>query len=59
MDLEGIMLSREISQAEKNKYHMSLLIYRIKKKKTYNLIETEQIGGCQRWEMRGEEMGEG
>ena len=32
MDLEGIMLSREISQAEKNKYHMSLLIYRIKKK---------------------------
>ena len=32
MDLEGIMLSSEISQVEKNKYHMSLLIYRIKKK---------------------------
>ena len=39
MDLEGIMLSSEISQVEKNKYHMSLLIYRIKK--NYNLIETK------------------
>ena len=27
----GIMLSSEISQAEKNKYHMSLLISRIEK----------------------------
>ena len=46
---------REISETEKDKYHMTSLICEIKKKKkdthTQNLTQRyrEQIGGCQRW----------
>ena len=40
MDLEGIMLS-EISQTEKDKYHMTALICGTKKKKNPKLIDTE------------------
>ena len=39
MDLEGIILS-EINQAEKYKYHMISLIYRIQKTHTYTKTTT-------------------
>ena len=49
MGLEGIMQS-EISQTEKDKYHMISLIYgRLKKKKRVHCYR-EQIGGCQEQE---------
>ena len=55
MDLDGIMLS-EVSQTEKDKYHMISLIWGIQKNKTYR----EQIGSCQRGGVLGcGRMGEG
>ena len=54
MDLEGIMLN-EISQAEKGKYCMILIICGIYKNKSINITKQkhryryrEQIGGYQR-----------
>ena len=43
MDLEIIILS-EVSQTEKDKYHMISLVCRIKKKKKKELIYKTEIG---------------
>ena len=48
MQLEMIILS-EVSQKEKDKYHMISLTHRISNMKKKKFIDTENIGGCQRW----------
>ena len=53
MDLEGIMIS-EISQTEKDKYHMISLTCGILKKKQ---IYREEIGGCLRQGLGMDKMG--
>ena len=47
MDLEDALLS-EISQTEKGKYHMILLMCGILKKKKKAPRYREETGGCQR-----------
>ena len=49
MNLKGITLS-EISQVEKDKQQMNDLMYIWNLKKKKKLIDTENIGGWQRWE---------
>ena len=61
MDPEGIMLS-EISQTEKDKYHISLTCGIFKKqnktkKQAYRY--KEQVGKCQKWGERVGKMGKG
>ena len=60
MDLEDIVLN-EISQMQKDKYHMISLICRIKQQtqQQTKFIDREHIGGCQKWGEGVGEMGEG
>ena len=60
MDLEAVILS-EVSQTEEEKYHMTCLIYRIKKKIIQMKLFTkqkqshrEQNYGCQGGRMGGQ-----
>ena len=46
MDLEGVTLMNDVSQAENDKYYMISIIYDTYKNQTHR--NREQIGGCQR-----------
>ena len=52
MKLEGIMLREKIRQKQML-YELSYMCI-LKKNKKPKLIDTEEIGGCQSWRMKGE-----